>query len=72
MLKIIVVVFLSVFAQKNPFIDKSYGIYTADPSARVWEDGRLYVYSSHDVDPPRGCDLMDKYHVFFFYNFIVF
>ena len=63
--------FLSVFvflffsqislAQKNPFIT---GIYTADPSAHVWKDGRLYVYPSHDVDPPRGCDLMDKYHVF--------
>lgn len=45
----------------NPFITH---IYTADPSARVWEDGRLYVYPSQDIDPPRGCDLMDKYHVF--------
>lgn len=51
----------TVFAQKNPFITH---MYTADPSAHVWEDGRLYVYASHDVDPPRGCDLMDKYHVF--------
>ncbi len=52
------------FAQQlaqNPFIT---GIYTADPSARVFKDGRLYVYASHDVDPPRGCDLMDQYHVF--------
>lgn len=48
-------------AQKNPFITE---IYTADPSAHVWKDGRLYVYPSHDVAPPRGCDLMDKYHVF--------
>ncbi len=39
-------------------------IYTADPSAHVWSDGRLYVYPSHDIDPPRGCDLMDKYHVY--------
>ena len=46
---------------KNPFITH---LYTADPSARVWEDGRLYVYASHDIDPPRGCDLMDQYHVF--------
>ena len=45
----------------NPFITN---IYTADPSAHVWKDGRLYVYPSHDVDPPRGCDLMDQYHVF--------
>jgi len=46
---------------ENPIVR---GIYTADPSARVFADGRLYVYPSHDVDPPRGCDLMDKYHVF--------
>lgn len=46
---------------QNPFISD---IYTADPSAHVWADGRLYVYPSHDVAPPRGCDLMDKYHVY--------
>jgi hypothetical protein len=45
----------------NPFITS---IYTADPSAHVWNDGRLYVYPSRDMDPPRGCDLMDRYHVF--------
>jgi len=45
----------------NPFITS---IYTADPSAHVWQDGRLYVYPSRDIDPPRGCDLMDRYHVF--------
>ena len=45
----------------NPFITH---MYTADPSAHVWQDGRLYVYASHDVTPPRGCDLMDQYHVF--------
>ncbi len=50
-----------VFAQGNPFITD---MYTADPSAHVWADGRLYVYASHDVSPSRGCDLMDKYHVF--------
>jgi arabinoxylan arabinofuranohydrolase len=46
---------------ENPFVTK---LYTADPSAHVWADGRLYVYPSHDIDPPRGCDLMDQYHVF--------
>ncbi len=49
------------FAQKNPFITH---MYTADPSARVWEDGRLYVYASQDNAPPQGCDLMDGYHIF--------
>lgn len=48
-------------AQKNPFITN---MYTADPSAHVWQDGRLYVYPSHDIAPPRGCDLMDQYHVY--------
>ncbi|MBD8347871.1 family 43 glycosylhydrolase [Dysgonomonas sp. HGC4] len=46
---------------ENPFIKH---MYTADPSAHVWSDGRLYVYASHDIAPPRGCDLMDQYHVF--------
>ncbi len=46
---------------QNPFITS---IYTADPSAHVWSDGRLYVYPSHDIDPARGCDLMDRYHVY--------
>jgi hypothetical protein len=44
-------------------------IYTADPSARVWEDGRLYVYPSHDIFPVVNSDMMDKmdkYHVCFF------
>lgn len=45
----------------DPFVKD---IYTADPSAHVWKDGRLYVYPSHDVAPARGCDLMDKYHVY--------
>jgi hypothetical protein len=45
----------------NPFITS---IYTADPAAHVWSDGRLYVYPSHDMDPPQGCNLMDRYHVF--------
>jgi hypothetical protein len=49
------------FAQGNPFVRD---IYTADPSAHLWADGRLYVYPSHDIEPPSGCDRMDKYHVY--------
>jgi beta-xylosidase len=45
----------------NPVITS---IYTADPSAHVWNDGKIYIYASHDMDPARGCDLMDRYHVF--------
>lgn len=45
----------------NPVISH---IFTADPSAHVWDDGKIYIYASHDMDPARGCDLMDRYHVF--------
>lgn len=41
--------------------------YSADASARVWNiDGRdvLYIYCSHDMAPAKGCDHMDRYHVF--------
>lgn len=44
----------------NPFITH---MFTADPSAHVWEDGRLYVYPSTDVKG-RGYAKMDGYHVF--------
>jgi hypothetical protein len=45
----------------NPIITS---IFTADPTARVWGDGRIYLYPSHDIDPAQGCDLMDRYHVY--------
>jgi arabinoxylan arabinofuranohydrolase len=45
----------------NPFIRN---MFMADPSAHVWADGRLYLYPSHDIAPPRGADLMDQYHVY--------
>lgn len=57
----LILVTINARAQKTPFITQ---MYTADPSAHVWQDGRLYVYASHDIAPPRGCDLMDQYHVF--------
>ncbi|MBQ8522015.1 MAG: family 43 glycosylhydrolase [Bacteroides sp.] len=47
--------------------DKVGTMYTADPTARVWNiNGRevLYVYCSHDMEPQRGCDYMDRYHVY--------
>ncbi len=42
-------------------------IYTADPSARLGPDGRMYLYCSHDCYPKGGNSLfgsMDHYHVF--------
>lgn len=61
LMALLILVSIDVNAQKKPFITH---MYTADPSAHVWQDGRLYVYASHDIAPPRGCDLMDQYHVF--------
>ena len=61
LLSILLCIMQGITAQNNPFVRD---LYTADPSAHVWDDGRLYVYPSHDVDPPRGCDLMDRYHVY--------
>ena len=49
------------YTSGNPIITS---IFTADPSAHVWKDGKLYVYPSHDVFPAVGCDRMDKYHIF--------
>ena len=49
----------------NPFIKS---IYTADPSAHVWSDGRLYVYASRDLDGMPTSQInfktMDQYHAF--------
>jgi len=49
----------SCFAQKNPFITH---MYTADPSARVFND-TLYVYPSHDDDTATWFNMKD-WHVF--------
>jgi len=47
--------------RSNPIVSH---MFTADPSAHVWEDGRLYVYPSTDNAPPKGYKTMDGYHVF--------
>ena len=47
--------------RSNPFVSH---MFTADPSAHVWDDGRLYVYPSTDGVPARGYSQMDGYHVF--------
>ncbi|MBP6409793.1 MAG: family 43 glycosylhydrolase [Pseudarcicella sp.] len=59
-----------IFKKKgNPLVRH---IRTADPDAHVWEDGRVWVYTSqdHDSDPEthkkvgHGYSKMDGYHVF--------
>jgi len=47
---------------QNP-LDFGSNIRTADPSARVWKDGKLYLYTSHDQE----CQVdfwMKDWHVF--------
>ena len=44
---------------RNPIVSH---IYTADPSADVYE-GRIYVITSHDEDDQTGYDMID-YHIF--------
>lgn len=49
---------------QNPLITH---IHTADPTARVF-NGKLYIYPSHDVVPPKGIEAprfcMPDYHIF--------
>jgi len=49
---------ISVFSQ-NPIVPP--GVYVADPSAKVWGSGKLYVYGSRDERPDYYCS--KSYHV---------
>jgi hypothetical protein len=42
----------SIFSQ-NPIVPP--GVYIADPTARVWKDGKIYVYGSRDESPTYYC-----------------
>ena len=44
---------------QNPIVPP--GIYIADPSAHVWQDGKLYIYGSRDESPDYFCSY--RYHV---------
>jgi arabinoxylan arabinofuranohydrolase len=44
---------------QNPIVPP--GVYMADPTARVWEDGRLYIYGSVDESVDSYCS--HRYHV---------
>jgi beta-xylosidase len=46
-------------AAQNPIVPA--GLYMADPTARVWEDGKLYIYGSVDESVDYYCSY--KYHV---------
>lgn len=68
-MKITVFLFVFAFFMQNSFAQNPLvtHIFTADPSARVF-DGKLYIYPSHDAVPPRGVEAprfcMPDYHIF--------
>lgn len=47
--------------RSNPIVSH---MFTADATARVWKDGRLYVYPSTDIAGTGSYSTMDGYHVF--------
>ena len=51
----------------NPIITH---IRCADPSAEVWNDGRVWIYASHDQDNATDYSSMDGYHVFSSYDMV--
>jgi beta-xylosidase len=53
---------VTVAFSQNPLNFGSY-IRTADPSAHVWQDGRLYIYASHDEECQEDFWMKD-WHVF--------
>ncbi len=55
---VLALIALSAFSQ-NPIVPP--GMYIADPSAHVWQDGILYVYGSRDESPDYYCSW--NYHV---------
>jgi hypothetical protein len=61
-MRLITLIFLSSFhftLAQNPIIPA--GVYIADPTARVWEDGKLYIYGSLDESTEYYCSW--RHHV---------
>ncbi len=64
-MKILIISLLCAFiavsmSAQNPILP--IGIYVADPSAKVWNDGRLYIYGSRDESTDYWCSF-DHYVV---------
>jgi beta-xylosidase len=59
-LQILFCIVVSSYGQ-NPIITN---IYTADPSAHVWNDGKVWLYPSHDQDDATNYSSMNGHHVF--------
>lgn len=54
-----ILIFTNSLMAQNPIVPP--GVYIADPSAHVWNDGKLYVYGSRDESPYYYCS--HKYDV---------
>ena len=59
---------VSQVAAQNPIVPP--GLYMADPTARVWDDGKLYIYGSVDEAPGRSIKgahktIFVRFHFFF-------
>lgn len=50
---IIFIFFFTLTHAQNPIVPA--GVYIADPSAHVWNDGKLYIYGSRDESPSYYC-----------------
>ena len=44
---------INVIEGSNPI--SPMGVYIADPTARVWDDGKMYIYGSRDESPEYYC-----------------
>ena len=62
LLTISVILMTTVVFSQNP-LNFNSNIRTADPSAHVWEDGRLYIYASHDEECQEDFWMKD-WHIF--------
>ena len=51
----------------NPIIKH---IRSADPAAEVWNDGRVWIYASHDQEDATDYSGMDGYHAFSSYDLV--
>jgi len=51
----------------NPIIKH---IRSADPSAEVWNDGKVWIYASHDQDDAIDYSSMEDYHAFSSYDMV--
>ncbi|MBN2167113.1 MAG: family 43 glycosylhydrolase [Marinilabiliaceae bacterium] len=61
-LSVFVLLFSIIIHSQNP-LNFGSNIRTADPSAHVWQDGRLYIYASHDIECQEDFWMKD-WHVF--------